>query len=506
MIARVSINVHSLPIIAWVVVWVMANWTAVAGAVGFTPLGDLPEGQSASSAFDVSGDGRVVVGRGSSGSLPFGEAFRWSAETGMVGLGDVEGGRLPFSTAFGVSFDGLVVVGSGDGERGFEAFRWTAQTGMVGLGDDIPGGDDLSFANAVSADGSVVVGFGDNFDRVDEAFWWSEQTDMVGLGTFPNGGSSVAEDVSADGAVVVGWGQMRSGTELINQAFRWTQQDGIIPLDRLARGASSRALGVSADGLVVVGQSDSDQGRQAFRWREQTGTVGLGVLPGGALTSMANAVSADGSVVVGLSGYSDANFEDGRAFVWDPFNGMRGVDDILIEAGIDLTGWKLFEATGVSADGTVVVGTGINPSGDREAWLAQLPMVIASSLDGDANGDGRVDASDLNLLALNWRQRDKVWKDGDFTGDGWVDAADLNVLALNWQQELGGSMTGAVRQDITVEKSVASNVPEPGAWSLLSIALAGSVTMRRAMGSIVNPRTCKLLTVKKRHANTGLRS
>lgn len=70
------------------------------------------------------------------------------------------------------------------------------------------------------------------------------------------------------------------------------------------------------------------------------------------------------------------------------------------------------------------------PSG----WIFGLDNVALRTLThGDANGDGRVDAADLNMLALNWRSTDKTWALGDFTGDGLVNAADLNLLALNWQ-------------------------------------------------------------------------
>ena len=41
--------------------------------------------------------------------------------------------------------------------------------------------------------------------------------------------------------------------------------------------------------------------------------------------------------------------------------------------GHDLAGWVLDEATGASNDGTVIVGTGRNPSGQREAWKAVIP-------------------------------------------------------------------------------------------------------------------------------------
>jgi ELWxxDGT repeat protein len=57
-----------------------------------------------------------------------------------------------------------------------------------------------------------------------------------------------------------------------------------------------------------------------------------------------------------------------------------------------------------------------------------------NTLSGDANRDGRVDARDLNVLALNWQRADaESWSQGDFDSNGVVNAADLDLLALNWQ-------------------------------------------------------------------------
>ena len=52
---------------------------------------------------------------------------------------------------------------------------------------------------------------------------------------------------------------------------------------------------------------------------------------------------------------------------------------------------------------------------------------------GDANLDLKVDAADLNTLALHWQQGVGAWQDADFNDDGIVNAADLNLLAINWQ-------------------------------------------------------------------------
>jgi hypothetical protein len=52
---------------------------------------------------------------------------------------------------------------------------------------------------------------------------------------------------------------------------------------------------------------------------------------------------------------------------------MRNLRDLLIASGLNLEGWTLAEPTGISADGTVVVGYGTNPAGATEAWLAVVP-------------------------------------------------------------------------------------------------------------------------------------
>jgi hypothetical protein len=97
--------------------------------------------------------------------------------------------------------------------------------------------------------------------------------------------------------------------------------------------------------------------------------VGLGDLPGGDFFSAATSSSADGSVVVGAATSSTGS----EAFAWDETNGMRAVRQILIDQGIDMTGWDLAQANGISADGLTIVGYGTNPLGFNEAWIATIP-------------------------------------------------------------------------------------------------------------------------------------
>jgi probable HAF family extracellular repeat protein len=111
--------------------------------------------------------------------------------------------------------------------------------------------------------------------------------------------------------------------------------------------------------------------------------VGLGDLSGGEFLSEASGVSADGSVVVGYSEGDDGNV----AFIWNA-NGMRNLEQVLSnEFKLNLGGWKLERATGISNDGLTIVGNGSNPNGQDGAWLAKL---------GTASGGGFFQGVDPN--------------------------------------------------------------------------------------------------------------
>ena len=143
----------------------------------------------------------------------------------------------------------------------------------------------------------------------------------------------------------------------------------------------SRAEAISANGLTIVGSSrsnNSQNGLEAFKWTQAGGMIGLGDLAGGAFQSFAYATSADGSVIVGMATIEGVAGPFGggsapRAFIWDQQNGMRDLQLLLASSGAPITGWKLTEARGLSADGRTIVGTGTDPDGNTQAWIATLP-------------------------------------------------------------------------------------------------------------------------------------
>ena len=63
-----------------------------------------------------------------------------------------------------------------------------------------------------------------------------------------------------------------------------------------------------------------------------------------------------------------------EGFIWDESNGMRVLQEMLVnDLGLDLSGWAGLSPTGISDDGLTIVGTGINPNGDTEAFIATVP-------------------------------------------------------------------------------------------------------------------------------------
>ena len=76
---------------------------------------------------------------------------------------------------------------------------------------------------------------------------------------------------------------------------------------------------------------------------------------------------------------------------------MRPLFQMLVDAGAPVSGWRLSAATGVSADGSVIVGWGHRPDGEERAWRAVLAPCVA-----DFNRDGGIDGADVEAFFALW--------------------------------------------------------------------------------------------------------
>ncbi|BCX49680.1 extracellular repeat protein, HAF family [Haloferula helveola] len=328
-----------------------ARWTLPGTGLG---LGDLPNSPFQSNAADISGDGTkacgtVVLGVGTV------RASRWIEGTGQTQLGTLNTSGYRNSDARGISDDGQKVVGTSTSNNGFRGFIWTA-TGAtsgtmqsVGVLTPTPTqvGDSygiISQADDISADGQTVIG-----------------TSTFTI--FQSVPDPDPTDNYVPPPVIVEQG---------SEAFQWTSASGISGLGDLPGGAlSSQALGISDDSQVIVGNGESADGLEGVVWTAGV-PMSVGDLPGGDTYCKLLAVSGDGTFAVGESSDDTGTV----AVIWDAANGLRKLSTVLEGLGVSLTGWTLTSAVGVSSNGDVVAGNGINPSGEQAAWAISGASIL----------------------------------------------------------------------------------------------------------------------------------
>jgi uncharacterized membrane protein len=333
---------------------------------GFIRLVDPAASQIAAGAYDVSQDGTRVVGTtfpsypngGPSATLP-NNAVTWSLDDN--GFESLESPGERGASGVTISGDGNVMAGwilDTYPDRG--VFIRNAGQSMERV--TTCNCATIIDVRSLSYDGATMVGRLGLIGGGNAAYRWTRETGAVRL-TPDLGDSSTAWDVSADGSSIVG--DTRIGG--YSRAFLWNESTGMLALDLTPR-RSSNANGVSADGKIVVGFVDN----QAFRWElSDAGVQGEAItnVPDGIYQTEASAVSGDGQVVVGNYYLDNISY----AFRWSRKSGLRSIADILDELGTETTGWQFIEARGVSYDGSVIVGSAIDPTGQLVGFAARLP-------------------------------------------------------------------------------------------------------------------------------------
>lgn len=245
--------------------------------------------------------------------------------------------------------------------------------------------------------------------------------------------------ISGDGSTVVGISMQWAGA-LGGRIFKWTLEDGMTAVPDSANGWP---LAISHDGSVIVGTGGTRQiyvplGRGSFIWANGSKTT---ILPTTAL-SAATGLTPDGTFVVGASGAPGNN-----GWTWQG-GGPAG-----------LTG--LSAAMGISADGTVIAGNrtvpGPNGLNSTEACLWQEGLITglgtltpdrddrfsgtnAMSADGKVVV-GRSLSSTMDIEAFRWSQETGMIALGG--PPGW---SGRNIQSSAWDVSADGSVVvgGAV--------------------------------------------------------------
>ena len=335
----------------------------------------------------ISADGQTVVGRslGPAGR----QAIRWTIAGGLQALPHGDG--VTESRAYDVSADGRHIVGmrkltdqmthtttwvDGVLQEPFEAVSYSSgyaisdNANVIALTDMRPDPDD---GNMIK--GMTVLWYNPfeiSASYVEVLPLWDPD---AGLPPHSLTGS-VPLAISGDGLVVTGY----SLTSQARNAVRWAR-DGTDPWSvhsfwDYPDTESTYAYGTSADGSVVVGaftkvitvDNEPKSVWRGFRWTQGANPdmEELAPLPGDHF-SQANDVSGDGSIVVGISSPDNANF---KAVYWDE---TGAVHDFNTREGMPLPdGWTLTWADVVSGRGNEVSGVGTSGSGNIGWYLCGL--------------------------------------------------------------------------------------------------------------------------------------
>ncbi len=257
---------------------------------------------------------------------------------------------------------------------------------------------------------------------------------FTGLGGLDGGRVfSLATGVSGDGSTVTGFAEDSARDDIV---FRWTEQEGMTStgvyseasgllgtselIDHFYRGLSPK---VSSDSSTIVGEayffSDGDFFfDEAFRWTESEGGQPLGSLGGGGKRK-ATGVSGDGSIVVGFSDFDSGNNE---AFRWTESGGMVGLG---VPPGTNPESGA-FE---ISTDGSTIVGYQESSSTYQPfRWTLEDGMVpivdetgrIGAGSAYDVSADGSVVVGfgivEAGYEAFRWTEEDGIVGLGNITG------------------------------------------------------------------------------------------
>ncbi|MCC6681750.1 MAG: hypothetical protein IT445_12685 [Phycisphaeraceae bacterium] len=128
--------------------------------------------------------------------------------------------------------------------------------------------------------------------------------------------------------------------------------------------------------------------------------------------------------------------------------------------------FTILSAQSLSGTFAAIEGMSVNGNLSLAVTYSATAVKVTAALPGDANLDGQVNLSDLQILGDNWQSSAASWSLADFTGDSNVNLSDLQVLGDNW---------GGTAADLA---AFVATIPEPSCLLLLLGATA-LVSLRR---------------------------
>ena len=266
-----------------------------------------------------------------------------------------------------VSSSGVVVGGlrSGGG------FHWMPTSGAVYMGG--------AASQDVSRDGRTIVGIAFDANRKQQAAIWQRGTEWRLLGSVvPNAqpcDDLISNAIGTNGAGTVLVGLAWNGCSFA-RAFRWEESTGMVDLGSSVPTRSSRADAVSADGRVVVGFQEHATGFwQGARWVDGRQTL---FTYEGELVGQAQAANADGSIITGSYCQPDSRTNQ-SAWVWTARDGVQCLPVPRLRTAIE--GIFAGQALATSDDGRVIGGAhSFGLESESVVWIDRTPHYLKDYL------------------------------------------------------------------------------------------------------------------------------
>ena len=220
--------------------------------------------------------------------------------------------------------------------------------------------------------------------------------------------------------------------------------------------------------------SGSVAGQLVFDYEPDASTYGFStriILPNGVTVKSTQPFSySENHTLTGVyDGSAIKIYIDGVEVASEAASGTVDLGDWELGIGEDGNGYANEQIVG-TVDDVLILGRALSSTEVATLHTSGAAVLLNGNpnVPGDANKDGKVDGSDVTILAGNWQKGvsdglTAQWEEGDFNGDGKVDGSDVTILAGNWQYGVEAS---------------AATVPEPSTLIVLLTLVSGFLCWR----------------------------
>jgi uncharacterized delta-60 repeat protein len=357
-------------------------------------VGDLPGGAVYSEVRDatrVGGGIHAVGGSAATGQGISDTAFLWKSTTGITAIPNAVTNTVAanFLSASAITPDGAYIA-SRTRTHATNTLRQATRVTTTGLTHlsfgGVGGFNSYSAAVGISTDGAVLLGFGieptvGEFRTLRFTAAGPAITTLPVLNPGDNESFPAARGISADGNVIVGNSYVFATTQGLhsapgNHAFRYVHSTATMtPLPKLINGTWNSPLAVSPNGnlTLLVGNSALYPAGAVYLHNATNGAITVLGSPNAPWSpTNVGGMTPDGSVVVVTFGSNEATSTSQYTYFRNAHGWFHLKAAVAALPGSNAADWDFGAVFGISADGTLVFGSG-NHNGVTEGYVIDLP-------------------------------------------------------------------------------------------------------------------------------------